>query len=174
MYIKENELIIRNAELSDAKQLETWWRDGKIMAHAGFPNGLDITSEEIEKSLKTDSDETRRRHIIEYNHQAIGEMNYRNLGDDSCEIGIKICVENMKEKGLGTRILKLFINQLFHTYGYEKIVLDTNLNNKRAQHVYEKLGFRKVKVQYDAWKDQVGQLQSIVDYEMKKDEFNAR
>jgi hypothetical protein len=33
---------------------------------------------------------------------------------------------------------------------------------------YEKIGFRKVRVNIDAWKDQLGELQSSVDYELQK------
>jgi len=55
--------------------------------------------------------------------------------------------------------------------GYEKIVLDTNLKNKRAQHVYEKLGFRKTGTNINAWKDQIGELQSSVDYELLKEDY---
>jgi len=32
-----------------------------------------------------------RIHIIEIDSEPIGEMNYRNLGNNMCEIGIKIC-----------------------------------------------------------------------------------
>ena len=46
--IKEN-LKIRYATKNDAKILCNWWNDGKIMAHAGFPNGVNTTVEEIGK-----------------------------------------------------------------------------------------------------------------------------
>ena len=62
-------------------------------------------------------------------------------------------------------ITALFANQ------YEKIILDTNLLNTRAQHVYEKLGFTKLRINHDAWKDQLGISQSSVDYEMNKQNF---
>ena len=54
---------------------------------------------------------------------------------------------------------------------FEKIVLDTNLTNKRAQHVYESLGFQKLRVNIDSWIDQLGNKQSAVDYELTEDNF---
>ena len=39
MNIEFNQLCIRNAEKKDCAQLAKWWNDGKVMAHAGFPNG---------------------------------------------------------------------------------------------------------------------------------------
>ena len=64
----------------------------------------------------------------------------------------------------------MLIGELFER-GYEKIVLDTNLQNKRAQHVYESLGFQKLRINYDSWTDQLGNKQSAVDYELTEDNF---
>ena len=167
MYIKNGSLTIRDATLADAPLLGKWWRDGGVMAHAGFPNGLTITDGEIAESLKNDTDETHRRLIIEADSIAIGEMNYRRKGDNIAEIGIKICDFSMQNKGLGTRFLRMLIEALF-SRGYEKIILDTNFNNKRAQHVYEKIGFIKVGERVDSWKNQLGEPQSSIDYELTK------
>lgn len=166
-----NDISIRSVRREDAEQLCKWWNDGSVMAHAGFPNGLGTTVEEVQDQIKKESDETTRRHIISLKDIAIGEMNFRNLGNGTCEIGIKICDSDSQNKGLGKIVLSLFIDGLFNEFGYEKILLDTNLNNKRAQHVYEQLGFQKVRTNIDAWKDQLGNLQSSVDYELTKDNF---
>lgn len=174
MLIEHKGLLIRNAEVNDSQILCKWWNDGKIMSHAGFPKGLGTTYEEIEKDLETDSDQTRRRLIIEYKDEPIGEMSYRNKGSKIAEIGIKICDFTKQEKGLGTTILRLFIRSLFEDYNFEKIILDTNFDNKRAQHVYEKIGFRKIKINYDSWKNQLGELQSSIDYELKKEDFKLQ
>jgi predicted N-acetyltransferase YhbS/RimJ/RimL family protein N-acetyltransferase/NAD(P)H-dependent FMN reductase len=174
MNLIQGNLAIRNARPSDAEQLCAWWNDGKIMAHAGFPNGLNEQPEKIRESLAKDSDETRRRHIIEINETPIGEMNYNNNGDGVAEIGIKICNFTQQEKGLGTKLLVLFIDALFTYYGYEKIILDTNVKNERAQHVYEnKLGFKRVRVRENSWVDQLGEPQSAVDYELTKAEWQG-
>ena len=166
MFLKKDNLTIRNAEAADAPQLAAWWNDGSVMAHAGFPNGLGITVDEIIASLAKDTDE-HRRHIIEENGMPIGEMNYRNQGNGTAEIGIKICNPACQNRGLGKKLLKMFIGGLFDDLGFTEIILDTNLNNLRAQHVYESLGFEKVRVNINAWTDQLGNKQSSVDYRMK-------
>ena len=51
MNIKYDQLCIRNAEKKDCEQLAKWWNDGKVMAHAGFPNGLGTTATEIKKQI---------------------------------------------------------------------------------------------------------------------------
>ncbi len=131
MLIKYENLTIRNAETFDAEQLCAWWNDGKVMGHAGLPNGVGCTPDEIRESLAGDTDETHRRHVIELEGKPIGEMNYRNKGG-AAELGIKICDFTEQEKGYGTKLLKVFIDALFRYYGYDEMILDTNLKNKRA------------------------------------------
>ena len=182
MRLEQGKLCIKNAEQEDCKQLVSWWNDGAVMAHAGFPNGLGTNEEKVQKQIAADSDDTRRRLIIWYDRNRIGEMSYVNLGDNleeigedaienrTADIGIKICNPTFQEKGLGKIVLSMLIRELF-SRGYTKIVLDTNLKNKRAQHVYERLGFQKVNIRMDAWIDQVGEKQSVVDYELTKEHF---
>lgn len=164
-------LRIRNARVEDAGLLEKWWNDGAVMAHAGFPQGLGTTAAAIAESLAKDTDADGRRLILEVSNTAIGEMSYRSKGNGTVEIGIKICHLSEQEKGYGTKFLSMLARALFCEYGYEKIILDTNLKNERAQRVYEKLGFRKLRVNHDAWKDQMGEMQSSVDYELEKSEY---
>lgn len=166
MKIQYKNLTIRQADDSDAKQLAAWWNDGTVMAHAGFPNGLGTTEEEVLKGLGNG------RMVILENDHLIGECSYRDINDGVAEIGIKICETNCQNRGIGKRILSMLIGWLFQN-GYSKIVLDTNLTNTRAQHVYESLGFRKVRINIDSWKDQLGRLQSSVDYELIEKDFNS-
>lgn len=161
---------IRNATAVDAPLLAAWWNNGALMAHAGYPNGTGETAGGIAQKLAGDDDSTHRRLILEVDGWPVGEMNYRNLQNGSAEIGIKICVLSQQEKGYGRVFLSMLIAGLFDM-GYSKIVLDTNLQNLRAQHVYEKLGFRRVAVHENAFQDQLGQWQSSVDYELLPADF---
>lgn len=171
MHLHHGDLSIRPALPADAEQLCLWWNDGAVMAHAGFPNGLGTTPEKEARTLSAQRDEISLRHIIEYAGRPIGEMSYHNLGGGECEIGIKICDFSMQNRGLGKIALSLFIDGLFHEMGYRKILLDTNLTNLRAQHVYEQLGFAKLRVNVDSWQDQLGRMQSSVDYELTENRF---
>lgn len=164
MKIKHKNVTIRQAEVADAKQLTAWWNDGAVMAHAGFPNGLGTTVEEVIEGLGNG------RMVIEESDRLIGECNYRNVADGVAEIGIKICETDYQNRGVGRKVLSMLIGWLFKN-GYSKIILDTNLTNTRAQHVYESLGFRKVRTNIDSWKDQLGRLQSSVDYELVETDF---
>ena len=168
MYLSNGNLVIRNAELEDAEILCRWWNDGVVMDHAGFPHGLGTTPERIRSELATDSDAEQRRLILEIDSVPVGEMSYRRKSDTIAEIGIKICDFKQHNKGYGTRFLMMLVESLFDEMGYEKITLDTNLKNTGAQHVYESIGFQEVATHINSWKNQTGELQSSVDYELTK------
>lgn len=164
MELRDGNLLLRDATRADAKQLTAWWNDGAVMAHAGFPNGLGTTVDEVAAGLGEGA------LILEESGMPIGEAGYRITGGGIAEIGIKICNSKCQNRGIGRRVLSMLIRYLFDN-GFTKIILDTNLTNRRAQHVYESLGFRKLRVNKDAWTDQLGNLQSSVDYELVEDDF---
>lgn len=164
LMLKFKDISIRTALPEDAPQLVRWWNDGSVMAHAGFPNGLGTTVAMEAPRL------TGRRMMILEGERPIGECNFRDQGGMIAEIGIKICETDCQNRGVGRIVLSMLIRHLFGT-GFQKIILDTNLNNLRAQHVYETLGFRKLRVNVDSWRDQLGRAQSSVDYELSPADF---
>lgn len=164
-------LRIRNATIEDSATLLSWWNDGSVMAHAGFPEGLKTTLEHVQQQILS-CDEKKRILIIELDKQAIGEMNFKYIMDDVVSIGIKLCESSHQNKGLGKLCLSMLIHELFKMH-VSKVICDTNLANVRAQHVYESLGFIKTAIHRDAWRNQVGELQSIVDYELKESDFHS-
>lgn len=170
MLLQYNNLTIRDAAEEDAEQLALWWNDGKVMAHAGFPNGTGETADEIADRIKKDTDEERRL-IIELDQKPIGEMSYGREGEDTVGIGIKICDFTKQNQGFGKILLSMLITALFQDMGYKKIILDTNLKNERAQHVYEQLGFKKLRVNENSWTNQIGELQSSINYELTGENF---
>ena len=171
MRIEKNDIVIRNAEQKDCKQLAAWWNDGTVMAHAGFPLGLYTDATKVWEMIKNDSDDKRRRLVISFQNKLIGETSYRIREDKTAEIGIKICDPSYQDRGLGRILLSMLIKELF-VCGCEKIVLDTNLKNTRAQHVYELLGFQKTGVRENSWQDQLGNWQTAIDYALTPDRFH--
>lgn len=169
MKILYKNILIRNAKENDATILTKWWNDGKIMAHAGFPEGINTTVQKVKHQLQEEIKNHKHRLIIEYKDCPIGEMCFFPC-HDAVEIGIKICEINMQNQGLGHTILTLFIHELFQK-GVPKIVLSTDLNNLRAQHVYEKIGFQKYDIQYNYWKDHQGEMHSAIFYELLPQNF---
>ena len=170
MKITYKDITIRHANSEDAPILAAWWNDGTVMAHAGFPKGLGTTPEKVTAELSHDSDDTRRRLILLFQDIPIGEMCFRKVQRDTADIGIKICESAYREHGIGRIALSMLIGYLFDA-GCNKIILDTNPKNSRARHVYEKLGFRQIRINTDSWQNQLGQWESSVDYELTRENF---
>ena len=95
------------------------------MAHAGFPNGLGMTEEEVVKGLRNGL------LVVEESDRLIGECNYHNVSDGVVEIGIKICETDCQNRGVGRKVLSMLIGWLFRN-GYAKIILDTNLTKTKS------------------------------------------
>jgi len=182
MKIIKSNLMIRSARPEDATILTSWWNDGKVMAHAGFPLGLNIAVEETLKQINENETSISQRCIIEIDGERVGEMNFRIYEDrGAAEMGIKICNFDYQNRGYGTQLIKMFIEFLFtdekiNAYcPIEKIILDTNVKNKRAQRVYEKIGFTNLGVTKTPWYDQLGAPQYGINYELPRQYYeNAR
>ncbi|QSF47014.1 GNAT family N-acetyltransferase [Paenibacillus tianjinensis] len=170
MLLRNGTLIIRQAVADDAQILCNWWNDGLVMAHAGFPNGLGITVDEVVDNLSS-GQEHHRRYILDIAGIPAGEMSCRQTAPHTVEIGIKICLLHQQNQGYGTAFLKMLIRYLFKEQGIHTIQLDTNLKNYRAQHVYKKIGFRECAVHYDTRRNQLGELQSFIDYELTNEDY---
>ncbi|AIQ59326.1 hypothetical protein PBOR_22035 [Paenibacillus borealis] len=78
MYLHKGKLVIRDAAIGDARLLCSWWNDGRIMAHAGFPHGIGTTEQEVRSKLQSGADPERQgRLILEISGVPVGEMSYR-------------------------------------------------------------------------------------------------
>ncbi len=60
MRIEKDNIVIRSATVDDAIQLNKWWNDGKVMEHAGFPNGLGESLEDTIENIQSKNDELRQ------------------------------------------------------------------------------------------------------------------
>lgn len=176
MKLTQHEFSLRSALPADAVILTRWWNDGAVMAHAGFPLGLGTTVEQTCAGILARDASRGQLLILEINGHPVGEANF-TLQGEAAEIGIKICEANYQNKGYGSQFLRMLLGYLFAEQATEngepvqRIILDTNLNNIRAQHVYEKLGFRRVGVRKGSWQNQLGEWQSAVDYELTRHDF---
>lgn len=178
MRIENENIVIRSVRLEDAAQLNRWWNDGQVMAHAGFPRGVGQTLQETEKSIRAWEGSLNQRCIIEIDGKAVGELSYRLKGDGAAYPGWKLCDPDYQNQGYGPKIIKMLFNFLFTDQRIktqspiDRIVWDTLLENERAQHVYEKkLKAKKTGIKQAIWRDQEGNWRSAVFYEMSREAF---
>ena len=182
MRIQNDNIVIRSATIDDAIQLNKWWNDGRVMEHAGFPNGIGESLDDTITNIRGREGKLSQLCIIEIDGKPVGELSYSIRGDGAAYPGWKICEFSYQNRGYGPKIIRMLFEFLFtdevinSKFPIEKIIWDTMLENERAQYVYEnKIGAKKVGIRKDCWKDQNGQLRTAVDYEFSKEDFfNAR
>lgn len=182
MRIKKDNIIIRSATLNDAIQLNKWWNDGSVMEHAGFPNGIGQSLDDTIANIMGREGKLSNLCMIEIDDKPVGELSYSIRGDGAAYPGWKICDFNYQNQGCGPKIIMMLLEFIFtdeainSKFPIEKIIWDTDIENKRAQYVYEnKIGAKRIGMRKDSWKDQTGRLRTAVDYEISKEEFfNAR
>lgn len=182
--IEGKKVIIRPIEAGDEKYLYKWWNDGKMMAHStncfGTLQSMESVRASIEKDIyNTDMFPDTKRFIIcrKNDMEPIGEMNYCGLDrrNQKCEFGIKICEVSQQEKGYGSDALIHFIDFIFRFLNLNKIELTTMQDNKRAQHVYEKLGFKRIGIiRQGCFDSRTGKFSDDIYMDMLKDEWMVK
>lgn len=182
--IQGKKVIIRQLELGDEEYLYKWWNDSKLMDHAGHCFGTLQSNEAIKINILKEIESTamfpeQKRFIIcdKDTLKPIGEMNY--CGWDSrnqkCELGIKICELKEQGKGYGEDALTHFIDFLFRFLNLNKIELTTMIDNKRAQKLYKKLGFKEIGVIREGYFDsRTGKYSDVVYMDLLKCEWKKR
>lgn len=136
-------ITLKKANIMNAPYLNRWWNDGAVMAHAGFPKGLGLSMGKTQAAVRAWEKENGELFIIEIDGRKVGECSYRLKDSVACP-GWKICERDYQNKGYGTKIILNLFHFLFQKPGIQKICLDTMIENKRAQHVYEnKIGAKR-------------------------------
>ncbi len=87
-----------------------------------------------------------RPYYILLGDEVIGEVVLKHVDPEkkSCELGIMLVNDTVKNKGYGTAAERLALRIAFEELGMETVLADTLRANARSQHVLEKLGFRLV------------------------------
>ena len=90
------------------------------------------------------ADPTRRWYAIERRQDRviIGTLSLRDIeAPSSARLGISLGSDYV-DHGFGTEAMRTFLPYYFRRLGFQRLVLDVAAANKRAVHVYDKLGFR--------------------------------
>lgn len=179
--IEGKDIIIRQLELGDEEYLCKWWNNGEMMAHAAHPYGTLQSKEAIRISISKDIENfcmfpDSKRFIIctKEDMRPIGEINYCDWSarNQKCEFGIKICELNQQGKGYGKDALYHFIDYMFRFLNLNKIELTTMLENKRAQNLYKKCGFKEIGIIRQGYFDsRIGDFQDVVYMDLLKTDW---
>lgn len=143
MLVRTARLVIRPLQRADVDAIAIWQPFADPLL-AGY-NVPDSTAQERDDwfALRA-GDPTRREFALEASGQVVGRISLRDMdGHTSARLGIGIGAEFVN-RGLGAEALAGFLDWYFDEGSFSVMALDVSAANRRAVHVYQKLGFRHV------------------------------
>ncbi|MFZ5827125.1 MAG: GNAT family N-acetyltransferase [Bacillota bacterium] len=141
----------------DVGHLARWLSDTRVLAHyEGRDNPHD------EAKVRHVFYETLPEHevpcIVEFDGTPLGYLQFYPLDPESltaygyAETALVFGIDQFIgepewwNRGLGTRMVRLMLAYLFEMEGAERVVVDPVAGNSRALRMYEKCGFRRVRI----------------------------
>lgn len=93
------------------------------------------------------SEDESQAYAILHEGRVIGEVGLRDINQDAgtCELSIQLQNDSVKGKGYGTMAERMAIDLAFSKYGLRAVTGSIQTQNRRSQHIVEKLGFQLVK-----------------------------
>jgi RimJ/RimL family protein N-acetyltransferase len=107
-------------------------------------NWAQRSSRELDRWYAHNSQDHRRLlfSVNNKNGQVLGSITLREIDRrHSARLGITLGPQFVSQ-GYGTEALSLFLDYYFTELGFAKMLLDVTAHNRRAVHVYDKLGFK--------------------------------
>ena len=159
----DNGLTIRFLENNDSDfhLLHNWLSNKFVYEYYGDSGEKDFLFVK-EKYLRKINSENEYPCIIEYDNKAIGYIQFfevdraeydlsvdqyekLNIKNDDKVFAIDLFIgeDGYRDKGIGTKALKLVIDAIFSKYNADIILIDPKTNNPRAISCYKKCGFKE-------------------------------
>ncbi|TWT25977.1 GNAT family N-acetyltransferase [Planomicrobium sp. CPCC 101110] len=154
--MKKVEISIRKMRVSDYEVMAQWLSTKEVLEFYGDVNSP-FSVERVRRKYgpRINGDVPIHPYIVEMDKIPIGYIQQYYLTAEQKEeygypsnlkiYGIDqfIGVPELFNQGIGTVMIKKFVDFLYETTDVQKLVLDPNLSNKRAIRCYEKCGFHK-------------------------------
>jgi len=149
MRLESPRLVVRFMDRDDLDQVESWRPFADPLSSLwNIPRSASL-SRDIWFVMHR-SDPSRMWFAIKRrtDGQVIGTLSLREIVEHiSARLGISLGADYV-DQGYGSEALRAFLPYYFRTLGFQRLVLDVAAANKRAVHVYEKLGFQQTDSHY--------------------------
>ena len=150
----------------DYTLMAKWLTDPKVLEfYKGRDNAHDLTKVKEKYSVKILNETNTYACILELDSKPIGYVQFYEIDvkqkkkfellQNELIYGIDMFIGETSEwnKGLGSKYLRLLVKWIFKNKNPAHIIIDPRVENTRAIHAYEKVGFTKVRVisNYEIW-----------------------
>ncbi len=144
MKIESLRIDLRDLELQDVFDMRSWGRhENPLLDDYNFP---DINDGEIKiwYKMKTKKKSDRYFSIRDKSGTLIGYMGIKRIKRirKTSTLGI-VLDPDMVDKGYGREVIEAFLEYYFEDMGMRSMELEVSAFNRRAYHLYKKIGFEK-------------------------------
>lgn len=143
MESEHNKITLRTFEESDINNKINWINNSNNNEFLHYD--LPLSHSKTLEWYKNKNNTLRLDYVIQYNNIPVGLIGLLNLDyiNSKAEFYISMGKSEFKQKGIATKACHLLIDYAFMTLKLNKIYLTTDADNKIAQKLFEKLGFKQ-------------------------------
>ena len=176
--MKGSKVVLRKRKNSDEKDILRWlnmeeWQYLDDPSIKFEPICLEKFSIKDDTRFFGDNIEENSWHIETLLGVHIGFVKYFIADDTAIMVEIGICIPNPYywDKGYGKEAIKLLTDYLFREKEFDTVTLSTWEGNKRAQALYQKLGFIKVESDGTIWDIVEKEFRESMLYSLSRQDF---
>ncbi|MBK5253547.1 MAG: GNAT family N-acetyltransferase [Peptostreptococcaceae bacterium] len=139
-------LVLKDTELSDCKYFYKWEKDSEITKYLSIDN--DVQYEDVVKTFvlaSNDSTKLMFTIISKAEKAPIGRVSISRISSRENSLDItKLYIgnKNFQGKGYGIELMEALTRYAFFDLNMERVTLDYYIDNKRAELLYNKIGFK--------------------------------
>ncbi len=157
-FFSEGEFALRRMEdaLDDYARVSRWLTDERVLEfYEGRDSPFPLEKVKEKYAPRVLSQEGVTPCIMEYECRPIGYLQFYPADAEEYQfegrgkvyaLDLFIGEPQDWDRGLGTQFIRLLLCYLFEQIGVDWVLTDPHVDNLRAIRVYEKCGFRKVKI----------------------------
>ena len=136
-------LTIKETSHKDSENIKMLWNNGEVTKFAGFPDGIGVTMERLEKWIHWATSKPSRCHYSIYDNDQIycGETFFNLDEKGNASLDIKL-LPSARGKGIAQYALSYSIEQAFTIGGANRVYVDPHPQNEDAWKLYKKLNFK--------------------------------
>lgn len=132
-----------------------WMSDETTIAWMGQPGEALSLSDVRMRAEAMASHKPGERHfsiIDAESGEYVGTCSIEVMGGTNAMLGIMICDEEHRNRGIGTEVMGLLCDFAFGEMGVHRVTLEIAAENARARRCYEKVGFAECGTEHEvAW-----------------------
>jgi aminoglycoside 6'-N-acetyltransferase len=116
-----------------------------------------ITEDDLLAKARGEDDEVAAFAIVVDGELAGLIQRYEETDEEFRHAGIDLWLGALfQDRGLGADAVRTMARHLVHDLGHHRLVIDPAAHNERAIRAYEKVGFRRVGIMREYWRDADG------------------